>query len=197
MNKIVQYIASWVLVMLFIVGILVWELRQMKTQNHSYWSNLEAIRQQTDSIKTMQGETAYQTIVMQFKMEELKKLYPDLMQEIKNLKLKPNRVESYSATAFESNKIVHTNLKDSILFDSTKVKVLNYKDEYFCINGVLNGDNQEFKIKYQDTLIQVVFYGEREKPWLWILSRRKLQQRILLKNPDSKINYPIFIKIQK
>ena len=197
MKKIIKYVVGWTLVMLLILGILVYEIRQIKTENTSYWNNLKAIREQTDSIKTLQGQTAAQTLVMQFSVNELKELYPDLIKEIQNLKVKPERVESYSATAFESQKEIHTILNDSLLHDSTKVKVLKYQDEYFSVNGILSGNNQQLKITYKDTLIQVVFRGERETPWLWIFSKRKLQQRIVLKNPESKISYPLFIQIQK
>jgi hypothetical protein len=197
MKKIIKYVVGWTLVMLLILGILVYEIRQIKSENTSYWNNLKAIREQTDSIKTLQGQTAAQTLVMQFSVNELKELYPDLIKEIQNLKVKPNRVESFTSTAFETQKDIQITLKDSILRDSLKVKILKYQDEYFSVNGILSGNNQHLKITYKDTLIQVVFRGERENPWLWIFSKRKLQQRIVLKNPESKISYPLFIQIQK
>jgi hypothetical protein len=41
----------------------------------------------------------------------------------------------------------------------------------------------------------VVYRGERERPWLWILSPRKLMQRVSLKNPNAHIHYTQHIEI--
>jgi hypothetical protein len=35
------------------------------------------------------------------------------------------------------------------------------------------------------------------KPWLWIFSPRKLQQRVSVSNPNSTIKYSNLIQIQK
>jgi hypothetical protein len=59
------------------------------------------------------------------------------------------------------------------------------------------GDSQRLQIHSTDTLTQVVFKGERIRPWLWVFSPRKLQQRVSVSNPNATIKYSQFIQIQK
>jgi hypothetical protein len=88
-------------------------------------------------------------------------------------------------------------LRDSVIHDTVPVKVFSYKDNFFNVHGLSHDSTQEVKINYQDTLVQVVYLGPREKPWLWIFSPRKLQQRVTLKNPNARITYSEFIQIQR
>ena len=87
-------------------------------------------------------------------------------------------------------------LKDTLIYDTLPVKTFEYDDGYFSITGSLDDYHQRLTMSYSDTLVQVVYKGEREKPWLWIFSKRKLMQRVSLKNPNAQIHYTNHIKIQ-
>jgi hypothetical protein len=147
-------------------------------------------------LKTLNGQTAYQSHVLALRLNELSALFPAMMKEIQNLRIKPARTQSISSTAYTSEKNITTVLRDSVIFDSIPAKVFDYSDQWYTIKGVSQQDQQQVSIHMQDTLVQVVFRGEREKPWLWILSHRKLQQRVSLKNPNANIVYTQFIEIQ-
>jgi hypothetical protein len=88
-------------------------------------------------------------------------------------------------------------LKDSIIYDTISIKAFNYYDKHFSVNGIVQFDSLELNISSIDSITQVVFKGERKRPWLWILSRRKLQQIIKSSNPNSKIIYSKFIEVEK
>ena len=88
-------------------------------------------------------------------------------------------------------------LRDSVIHDTIPVKVFSYNDNFYNVHGIAHNSTQEVKINYQDTLVQVVFRGSRVKPWLWIFSPRKLQQRVTLKNPNAQITYSEFIQMQR
>jgi hypothetical protein len=77
------------------------------------------------------------------------------------------------------------------------VKVFEYADQWYRIKGLSQGGSQQLLIHSTDTLTQVVYKGERVKPWLWIFSPRKLQQRVSVSNPNSTIKYSQFIQIVK
>ena len=141
------------------------------------------------------GRIVGQNQVLELKNEELKKLIPQLHQEIKALKVKPSRVESVSASSFSSYTSVETVLRDSTVFDTVPVRQFSYADEFYKIEGFSVNDTQHLSITYQDTLIQTVYRGKRKKPWLWIFSPRQLEQRVALKNPDATINYSQHIQI--
>lgn len=79
--------------------------------------------------------------------------------------------------------------------DSVAVKVFRYKDMYWNIEGVALSDSQLLRVSMCDTLIQVVHRGKREKPWLWIFSKRRLEQTVRLGNPNAQIKYSRVINV--
>jgi hypothetical protein len=97
----------------------------------------------------------------------------------------------------ETKTNVLTTLRDSIVLDTVHVSVFDYQDQWYQIKGVIEKDTQRLVIKSMDTLTQVLFYGERQKPWLWVFSPRKLQQRVSVTNPNATIKYSQTIQIQK
>ena len=86
-------------------------------------------------------------------------------------------------------------LRDSVIYDTVQVRVFDYQDGFFAVQGKAIGNRQHLELSYQDTLVQVVYRGERERPWLWIFSPRKLMQRVSLKNPNAHIHYTQQIEI--
>ena len=122
-------------------------------------------------------------------------IYPEIIYEIKNLKVNTMRVEHFSETIIQQQKDIITKLKDSLIYDTVLVRVFNYHDEFYTIKGIAIGDTQKVHIESRDSLIQVVYKGERYKPWLWIFSKRKLEQVVSCKNTNSKVEYSRIIEV--
>ena len=122
-------------------------------------------------------------------------IYPEIIYEIKNLKVNPMRVEHFSETIIQQQKDIITKLKDSLIYDTVLVRVFNYHDAFYTIKGIAIGDTQKVHIESRDSLIQVVYKGERYKPWLWIFSKRKLEQVVSCKNTNSKVEYSRIIEV--
>jgi len=97
----------------------------------------------------------------------------------------------------ENERHITTLLRDSIIRDTIQVRVFNYEDGYYTVEGIAEADTQRVRISSRDTLTQVVFRGKREKPWLWIFSPRQLVQRVALKNPNAKIEYSQIIQLME
>ena len=171
--------------------------RKQSRENDRLSKTLAQTVQQLKEIQTQSGQLAVENEVLQLRLKELSTLYPKLLDEIRNLKINPKRAESISSTAINTEKRIITVLRDSIIHDTIPVKVFSYTDNYYQVHGIAKDSTQEVKINYQDTLVQVVYLGPREKPWLWIFSPRKLQQRVTLKNPNARITYSEFIQIQR
>jgi hypothetical protein len=148
-----------------------------------------AANQQIKYYTTRDGMLAAKIEVLQLRYTELKNIYPEIISEIKNLKINPRSVNNYSETVIKQEKDIVTKLHDSIIFDSVPVRVFNYHDEFYTVKGLAIGDTQKVHIESRDSLIQVVFKGDRYKPWLWIFSRRKLQQVVRCKNPNSFLKF--------
>jgi hypothetical protein len=122
-------------------------------------------------------------------------LNPDLIDEIRRLKVKLAKAKSINATGFAVSTSATVMLRDSVLFDTIQNSYFDYDDGFFRVRGRSIGNQQHLDLGYHDTLVQLVYWGERERPWLWIFSRRKLMQRVSLKNPNASITFSEYIQI--
>jgi hypothetical protein len=160
-------------------------------------SNLQTLTASLDFVRTQNGKLAAQTNVLLLRTGELKGLFPVQAKTVTDMGVKLNRATQLSTTVIETQKNIITVVRDSIIRDTIHVKVFEYADRWYRINGLSQGNAQQLLIHSTDTLTQVVFKGEREKPWLWIFSPRKLQQRVSVSNPNATIKYSSVIQIQK
>ncbi len=185
--------AIWALLSIVLIVL----LSRANADRQRLHANLEASLGQIAYYQTENGQIAAKTDALELHYRELKQLFPEVIKELKNLKVPARRVENYSQTVIQHDKEIVTRLRDSVLYDTVKARIFNYQDEYYRVSGVAMADTQKVHIESTDSLIQTVYRGERYKPWLWIFSRRKLQQSILSKNPNSKIIYSRQISISK
>lgn len=147
--------------------------------------------------KTRSGELVAQNKVLQLQYDEMKKIYPQILDEIKNLDIKPRNVTHYSETVVKQDKEIQTLIRDSIIMDTIPARGFSYQDEFYQIKGIAIRDSQKVQISSTDRIIQVVYKGRRIHPWLWFFSKRNLEQTISCKNPNSTILYNKNIQIQK
>lgn len=148
--------------------------------------------------KDKEGREAARVGTLELSVKELNKILPGVTEELKNLRINPRKVETITKTVTAQNKEIKQYLKDSILITRDTLKVFNYSDAWYKIRGQIKGDTAQISIKSTDTLIQVISRtGPRLNPYLWIFSRRTLQQTIQSRNPNNKIIYSQNIKIKK
>ncbi len=177
---------------------LLWKSNQrLHADNKRLSSNIKTLGAELSMVKTKSGQLAAQSDLLVLQTRELKKLFPKEVKQIENLGVKVNKTTQYSTTVVETKTNVLTTLRDSLIFDTVQVRVFDYQDQWYQNNGVIEKDTQRLVIKSMDTLTQVLFYGERQKPWLWFFSPRKLQQRVSVTNPNATIKYSQTIQIQK
>lgn len=178
--------------------LLLWKSNQrLHADNQRLSSNLKTLGAELSMVKTKSGQLAAQSDLLVLQTRELKKLFPKEVKQIENLGVKVNKTTQYSTTVVETKTNVITTLRDSLIFDTVQVRVFDYQDQWYQIHGISEKDTQRLVIKSMDTLTQVLFYGERQKPWLWFFSPRKLQQRVSVTNPNATIKYSQTIQIQK
>ena len=186
--------------LLLLIGavILLWRSNQsLKQENARLANNMETLNASVKYIQTQNGKLAAQTYVLLVRTGELKELFPVQAKSVTDMGIKLNRATQVSSTVIETQKNIITLVRDSIIHDTVRVKVFSYKDQWYQISGIGNEKTQQLSIFSTDTLTQVVFKGDRIKPWLWIFSPRKLQQRVSVSNPNSTIKYSSLIQIQK
>ncbi len=186
------------LLLLGSAAIVLWKSNQgLQVENARMTSNMEAITASLNYVRTQNGKLAAQTNVLLLRTSELKELFPSQAKSITDLGVKIGRATLVSNTVIESQKNIVTLVRDSIIHDTVHVKVFSYSDQWYQVVGISDNISQRLQIHTTDTLTQVVFKGEREKPWLWIFSPRKLQQRVHVSNPNATIKYSSLIQIQK
>lgn len=149
-----------------------------------------------DTLRLKNGQLAAENGVLKLRSQELSAILPDLIQEVKSLDVKLNRAQSISTSGFAVRTPASVALRDSIIYDTIRIKQFDYNDGFFQIKGSALGNIQNLDLAYTDTLVQVVYRGERERPWLWIFSPRKLMQRVSLKNPNAQIHYSKHLEIE-
>ena len=188
----------WLVLVIFFIGT-TWYMGKKYSQERSdrlrITQSFQASNQELEYYKTRNGELVANNQALVLKVDELKEIYPEILSELRNMKIKPNRVNSYTETVIESEKQITTVLRDSIINDTIVVRIFNYRDEFYDVSGIAKGDSQKVNIHSTDSLIQVVYKGERIHPWLWIFSSRKLEQAITCKNPNATVVYSKHIEI--
>ena len=147
--------------------------------------------------KGLNGKMVAKVEILELKHTELKKIFPQILTEIENLKIKSKRVNQYSETVIHQDKEIIRELRDSLVYDTIKVKTFDYQDDYYQVSGNITPDSIRMNIHSSDSLIQVVYKGQRINPKLWIFSKRQLEQVVSCKNPNSTIQYSRYIQIEK
>lgn len=147
--------------------------------------------------KTKNGELAAKSNVLQLKYNEAVQVYPKILDEIKNLDIKPRLVTNYSETVVKQEKQIIARVKDSVILDTVKIRTFTYHDRFYDVQGKERNDTLNLQINSKDSIIQVIYKGKRYKPWAWIFSKRRLEQVITSKNPSNHIIYNQTINITK
>ena len=169
----------------------------LHADNKRLSANVKALGAELVLVKTKSGKLAAQTDLLVLQTSELKKLFPKEVKQIESLGVGVSKTTQFTTTVVETKTNVITTLRDSLILDTIKVRVFDYRDQWYQIQGISEKDTQRLVIKSTDTLTQVVYRGERLKPWLWVFSPRKIQQRISVSNPNATIKYSQSIQIQK
>ncbi len=177
---------------------MIWSNNQnLREENQRLEGNVRSLSIGLKQIQLENGAIAGQSEVLTLRIQELKTLFPLQFKAILEAGVKPERAQQVSTTIIETQKQIVTTIRDSLIHDTIRVKVFSYSDPWYTIKGQALGDTQRVQIHSRDSLIQVVFKGERTKPWLWIFSPRRIQQRMFSSNPNSTIKYSQTINIQK
>jgi hypothetical protein len=185
------------LVLLGAIVLLYKSNQRLHADNKRLSSNIKILGAELVLVKTKSGQLAAQSDLLVLQTRELKKLFPKEVKQIESLGVGVSKTTQFTTTVVETKTNVITTLRDSLVLDTIKVRVFDYQDQWYQIQGISEKDMQRLVIKSTDTLTQVVYRGERIKPWLWVFSPRKIQQRVSVSNPNATIKYSQTIQIQK
>jgi hypothetical protein len=168
-----------------------------KRERERISESFQASQQTLTYYRTQNGQLAAKNQTLQLRYNEVQQIFPKVLDEIRNLNIKPKHVTQYSETVVKQEKEIVIKLRDSLICDTIHARVFSYQDSFYKVKGIAVGDSQKVHISSLDSLVQVVYKGKRIRPWLWVFSRRKMEQVITSKNPNSKIMYNRTIQIVK
>lgn len=171
--------------------------QQVKQDKQRLSNNLVHLNERLGYYHSRNGRLVGNNRVLSLRLNEFKQAFKGLSEQIHNLNIKLNRVQSLNQSVIEQQKSLVTVLKDSIINDTIQAKVFNYQDDYYKVKGVAVGDTQRVDIHSRDSLIQVVYKGKRKRPYLWFFSPRQLEQVIISSNPNNHIIYSKHIQISR
>lgn len=173
------------------------QLLDAKNNNKRLEDSFATANRNVNYYQGVNGQMAVRINTMELKNHELNLIFPQILKEIENLKIKSKRVNTFSETVIHQDKEIIRELRDSLIYDTIKVKAFDYQDDYYKVSGNITPDSIRMNIHSSDSLIQVVYRGQRRNPKRWIFSRRQLEQVVSCKNPNSSIQYTRFIQIEK
>lgn len=160
--------------------------------------NLAAAQKENAYYKARNGEQAVKIQSQELTIKEIRAISPSVIADLRNLYIAPRQLQNYTAASTETEKHITTALRDSVIMDTIKVSVIDYRDTWFTIKGVITEKTADLMIGSRDSLIIVNYLSRRPRPWLWIFGgRRHPESAITNKNPFIKYSIQKSIVVKK
>lgn len=194
MRKLLIYINMALL--LAVVSLSCW-LGNVRTEKKRLANNQEALLTDVEYYKTESGKNAASVLKLELSKSELEKHCQDLTKTVDDLNIKISRIQSASTTVTKTEVEIQTVVRDSIVYRDLpiSIKVINWRDPWIKLNGVLDGDTFSAKIESVDTLHQVVH--RIPKKFLFIKwGTKAIRQEVVSSNPHSKIVYTEYVELK-
>ena len=165
--------------------------------------NLAISQKECTYFKTRNGEQAVKIQSQELTIKEIRSIYPAAIADMKNLYIQPRQLKSFVQSNTKAEKHIQTTLRDSSIIDvlkkiETPVKVIDYRDKWFTVRGLIIGNDTEMDIAAIDTLNVAGYMSRRPHPWLWIFGgKRHPEAAITNKNPFIKYSITKSITVKK
>ncbi len=165
------------------------ECKRLESNQEIYFDSLRRYR-------TESGQWAVSTEALRLRCDELESLLAERARIIDQLKIKIRRVEQIAQTVSDTKIVIKERLlRDTILADVDSHSFV-WSDSWSRIEGVIEKDSVACKIAIRDTLYQVVHRIPR-RFLFFRFGTKSLRQEIVCANPNSRIVWNQYIKIEK
>lgn len=180
------------------VAILFSWLQNVRQEKNRLANNQEALLSDVDYYKTEAGNSAASVQMLELSKSELEKHCTDLTKTVQDLNIKVKRIQAAAQTATETEVEIKTVVRDSIVYRDRPVslKVINWRDPWVSLNGVLDGENFSAKIESVDTLTHVI-HRVPKKFLFFRYGVKAIKLDVVSKNPHSKIVFTEYIELKK
>ena len=165
------------------------ECKRLESNQEIYFDSLRRYR-------TESGQWAVSTEALRLRCGELEALLDERARIIDQLKIKIRRIEQFVQTATQTQVVFKERLMRDTIFAEVDSRSFVWSDSWSRVEGVIENDSVACKIETCDTLHQVVHRVPR-RFLFFRFGTKSLRQEIVCANPNSRIVWNQYIKIEK
>lgn len=181
-------------IMIIIASVAIMFLLDSKDENIRLNINNSTLQEDISVYKTKDSLKAIKIGALELKEYEATQYHSDVINALKDLKIKFRKLESLSQTKIESKYHISTTLRDSVILDTIKLKVADYKSKWLDFNlKKINDIDLKINIKTRDSIIQAVYWERTKNLWFIRYGPKRYFQIIKSANPNSEIKYSKYI----
>ena len=187
-----------IIILVIIIFFLSRSLHRQRQENDRLSSNQTALFQDISYYRTRDSLSAASVERLTLTKKELEQNCEALARDIKDLKIKLKRVQSVSQTSIETEHIIRTVVRDSLIVRDRvdTLQCIDYHDNYLTLSGCIEHNHFSGHIMSRDTLLQVI-HRVPHKWWFIKWGTKAIRQEIVSKNPHAQIVYSRYIEVKR
>lgn len=187
-----------IIILVIIIFFLSRSLHRQRQENDRLSSNQTALFQDISYYRTRDSLSAASVERLTLTKKELEQNCEALARDIKDLKIKLKRVQSVSQASIETEHIIHTVVRDSLIVRDRvdTLQCIDYHDNYLTLSGCIEHNHFSGHIMSRDTLLQVI-HRVPHRWWFIKWGTKAVRQEIVSKNPHTHVVYSRYIELKR
>lgn len=187
-----------IIILIIIIFFLSRSLHRQRQENNRLSSNQTALFQDISYYRTRDSLSAAGVEKLTLTKKELEQNCEALARDIKDLKIKLKRVQSVSQASIETEHIIRTVVRDSLIVRDRvdTLQCIDYHDNYLTLSGCIEHNHFSGHIMSRDTLLQVI-HRVPHRWWFIKWGTKAVRQEIVSKNPHTHVVYSRYIELKK
>lgn len=187
-----------IIILVIIIFFLSRSLHRQRQENNRLSSNQTALFQDISYYRTRDSLSAAGVEKLTLTKKELEQNCEALARDIKDLKIKLKRVQSVSQASIETEHIIRTVVRDSLIVRDRvdTLQCIDYHDNYLTLSGCIEHNHFSGHIMSRDTLLQVI-HRVPHRWWFIKWGTKAVRQEIVSKNPHTHVVYSRYIELKK
>ena len=187
-----------IIILVIIIFFLSRSLHRQRQENDRLSSNQTALFQDISYYRTRDSLSAASVERLTLTKKELEQNCEALARDIKDLKIRLKRVQSVSQASIETEHIIRTVVRDSLIVRDRvdTLQCIDYHDNYLILSGCIEHNHFSGHIMSRDTLLQVI-HRVPHRWWFIKWGTKAVRQEIVSKNPHTHVVYSRYIELKR
>lgn len=165
--------------------------------------NQAALLDEVKFYQTERGKSAASVQALTLSKNDLEKNFEEKCQLVEELGLKVKRLQSMSHTGTSSHIDVHTETRDSLIYEVRDsivyvdtLKLFAWSDPpWVSVRGAIHDGNVDLDVQSMDTLVQIV-HRVPKRFLFFRYGTKAIRQEVVSKNPHTRIVYSEYIELK-